>query len=80
MLYDRNYAWIKSFLSNRSQFVQVDENCRAGSSGIARLHFGPLLFLSYVSDLKNSSVVLDRIMLADDTNLFYTDKVIFNGE
>ena len=33
---------------------------------------GPLLFLLYVNDLKNASSVLDPIMFADDTNLFYT--------
>ena len=33
---------------------------------------GPLLFLLYVNDLKNSSSVLDPIMFADDTDLFYT--------
>ena len=32
---------------------------------------GPLLFLFYVNDLKNASSVLDPIMFADDTNLFY---------
>ena len=25
---DRNYAWIKSYLSNRLQYIQVDGNCR----------------------------------------------------
>ena len=25
---DRNYAWIKSYLSNRLQYIQVDENFR----------------------------------------------------
>ena len=33
---------------------------------------GVLLFLSYAKDLKNSSSVLDPIMFADATNLFYT--------
>ena len=33
---------------------------------------GPLLFLLYVNDLKNSSSVLDPIMFSDDTDLFYT--------
>ena len=33
---------------------------------------GLLLFLLYVNDLKNTSSVLDPIMFADNTNLFYT--------
>ena len=36
---------------------------------------GPLLFLIFVNDLKNSTKLLDP-MFADDTNLFYTDKNI----
>ena len=35
----------------------------------------PLLFLLYVNDLKNASSLLDPIMFADDTNLFYTQKI-----
>ena len=38
--------------------------------------FGPLLFLIYVSDLNHTSSILDPIMLADDTNLFYYHKNI----
>ena len=37
---------------------------------------GPLLFLIFINDLKNSTKLLDPVMFADDTNLFYTDKNI----
>ena len=37
---------------------------------------GPLLFLIFVNVLKNSTKLLDAIMFADDTNLFYTNKNI----
>ena len=40
--------------------------------GTARLHFRTTTILLYVHDLKNASSVLDPIMFADDTNLFYT--------
>ena len=33
---------------------------------------GPLLFLLYINDLPNLSNILDPIMFADDTNLFYS--------
>ena len=74
---DRNYAWIKSYLSNRLQYIQPDENCRTEycvvKCGVPQGSIlGPLVFLLYVNDLKNASSILDRIMLADDTNLFYT--------
>ena len=73
----RNYAWIKSYLSNRLQYIQVDENCRTEycvvKCGVPQGSIlGPLLFLLYDNDLKNASSVLDPIMFADDTNLFYT--------
>ena len=74
---DRNYAWIKSYLSNRLQYIQVDENSRTEFCVVKRgvpqgSILGPLLFVLYVNDLKNASPVLNPIMFADDTNLFYT--------
>ena len=37
---------------------------------------GPLLFLVYVNDLPNASCLLDPIMFADHTNLFFNHKDI----
>ena len=37
---------------------------------------GPLLFLVYVNDLPNASRLLDPIMFANDTNLFFNHKDI----
>ena len=74
---DRNYAWIKSYLSNRLKYIQIDENSTTEfcvvKCGVPRGSIlGPLLFLLYVNGLKNGPSVLDPIMFADDTNLFYT--------
>ena len=33
---------------------------------------GPLLFLVYINDLCNVSKVLEMILFADDTNIFYS--------
>ena len=37
---------------------------------------GPLIFLIFVNDLKNPIKLINPIMFADDTNLFYTNKNI----
>ena len=37
---------------------------------------GPPLFLAYVNDLQNASRLLDPIMFAHDTNLFFNHKDI----
>ena len=67
---------VKSYLLNHLQYIQTDENNRTEycvvKCGVQGSILGTLLFLLYVNDLKNASSVLDPIMFADDTNLFYT--------
>ena len=48
----------------------ADIKCGVPRGSILR----PLLFLIYVSDLNGASDILDPIMFADDTNLFYSHK------
>ena len=54
---DRNYAWIKIYLSNRLQYMQVDENCRTEycvvKCGVPQGSIiVPLPFLLHANDLK----------------------------
>ena len=76
---DRNHGWVKSYLSNRRQFVQINEKEKTSletiSCGVPQGSIlGPLLFLLYVNNFKNASNILDPIIFADDTNLFFTHK------
>ena len=84
LFYDDVMKMFRSrFLQVMLQYIQVDENCRTEycvvKCGVTQGSIlGPLLFLLYVNDLKNASSVLDPIMFADNTNLFYTHSNIFS--
>jgi hypothetical protein len=67
------HDWFRSYLSNRSQYVEV--NCIRSeptfmSHGVPQgSTLGPLLFLLYVNDMNNSSNVLQFVHFADDTTV-----------
>ena len=75
-----NFDWFKSYLSNRKQFVSteyINTTPLDITYGVPQGSIlGPLLFLLYVNDLSKTSDVLQPIMFADDTNLFYSHKNI----
>ena len=70
-----NLAWFRSYLANRKQYISLGHDRKTDTQNIIcgvpqGSILGPLLFLLYVNDLPNFSV-LEPIMFADDTNLFF---------
>ena len=72
------HALIRSYLSNRKQYVSALEE----NSDELHVEFGvpqgsvlgPLLFIMYINDIKNSTDMGKFVLFADDTNIFVADK------
>ena len=68
--------WFKRYLSNRQQYVEFNgvssESCKIKCGVPQGFILGPLLFLN---DLCNVSKVVDFILFADDTTIFFSHKV-----
>ena len=72
--------WVKSYFSNRVQFVQFND-CFSASKNIScgvpqGSILGPLFFLLYINDIANVSKLVDLILFADDTSIFFSHKDI----
>ena len=77
----KNLVWFESYLSNRKQYIEIGENSKTDLKYVAcgvpqGSILGPLLFLVYVNDRPNASRLLDPVMFADDTDLFFNHNLI----
>ena len=75
-------AWFWSYLSERHQFVSVNginsELLKIACGVPKGSVLGPLLFLIFINDLPNISKKLNFYLFADDTNIYYASKSIYD--
>ena len=69
--------WMRSYLSNREQFVSFNSfksDLKTISCGVPQGSIlGPKLFILYINDICNVSKILQFVLFADDTNIFCSD-------
>ena len=69
-----NLLWFKSYLENRKQFIQYDITSTSYKSivcGVPQVSIlRPLVFVIYIHDLHEASIISDSIIFADDIFLF----------
>ena len=69
--------WIESYLTNRTQYVNIDSHtssCLPVRCGVPQGSIlGPLLFLIYINDI-SASTTENILSFADDTTIFLSDK------
>ena len=80
----RSNQWFESYLKNRYQSVKIRGQMSSKeliTCGVPQGSIlGPILFLLYINDIKNSSKMLQFFLFADDTSTLLTGKDIHEIE
>ena len=68
------HKWLSSYINDRKQYASfdcTDSNLLDIKRGVPQGSIvGPILFILYINDLCNVSMILKYVLFADDTNLF----------
>ena len=74
-------SWFESYLSNRKQYVEIDNtksDTKLITTGVPQGSvLGPLLFLIYMNDIEVASKAFDAILFADDSTFLTTMNASF---
>ena len=75
--------WFKSYLSDRKQYVQIEESSstyKTITTGVPQGSvLGPLLFLIYMNDIEEASSALSSILFADDSTFINSINAVFQN-
>ena len=70
--------WFESYLNKRQQFVSINDSSSSTKTvgcGVPQGSIlGPLLFILYINDFRNSSKALSFLLFADDSNIFFSHR------
>ncbi len=70
--------WLQIYLANRKQYVVIHDDCSDlldMTCGVPQGSvLGPILFIIYINDICNVSVVVKCVLFADDTNIFCSER------
>jgi len=77
---DAALQWIKSYFSNRFQFVQFNQTCSPMQTIKCSVPQGSiqgsLFFTLYITELSNASELTELLLFTDDASIFYSHSIV----